>query len=379
MTRGEYEAFLDALLAAEKTSFKEWEASTPYFDGCLPIEVMAERGRETLRFGPMKPVGLTNPHKPGERPLRGGAAAAGQCAGHAVEHGGLPDQAQARRAGPHLPHDPGPGGGRVRAARRPAPQHLPQLARSCSTASCACAPSRGCGSPARSRAARAMSRAPPSACWRAAPPPPSASARPGLPPPPTTAFGALLGHITGGHLAAEGEGARSFQPMNVNFGLFPPLDAPVPRRRRQPHQGQGARAPPRSGPCRPARSPISTAGLPGRPSPRQNRWNGVRPLAATVVRWSDVRHGGEGSDPRYLHRRAHVTVRSQGPRRPRHRRQRRHRPRHGARHGGGRRGDRRCRTQRREIRGRGRGARQARRQDRGHRGRRHQARPPAAR
>src|SRR5205085_7817130 len=68
MTKPEYEAFLDALLIAEKTSFKEWEASTPYFDGCLPIEVMAERGRETLRFGPMKPVGLTNPHRPGERP-----------------------------------------------------------------------------------------------------------------------------------------------------------------------------------------------------------------------------------------------------------------------------------------------------------------------
>ncbi len=68
MTRGEYEAFLDALLAAEKTSFKDWEASTPYFDGCLPIEVMAERGRDTLRFGPMKPVGLSNPHRHGERP-----------------------------------------------------------------------------------------------------------------------------------------------------------------------------------------------------------------------------------------------------------------------------------------------------------------------
>src|SRR6187455_2366462 len=64
MTKPEYEAFLDALLIAEKTSFKEWEASTPYFDGCLPIEVMAERGRETLRQGPMKPFGLTNPHQP---------------------------------------------------------------------------------------------------------------------------------------------------------------------------------------------------------------------------------------------------------------------------------------------------------------------------
>ena len=66
MTREEYEAFLDALLAAEKTEFREWEG-TPYFDGCLPIEVMAERGRDTLRFGPMKPVGLTDP-RTGARP-----------------------------------------------------------------------------------------------------------------------------------------------------------------------------------------------------------------------------------------------------------------------------------------------------------------------
>ena len=63
MTRDQYEAFIDALLAADKTEFKEWEG-TPYFDGCLPIEVMAERGRETLRWGPLKPVGLTNPHDP---------------------------------------------------------------------------------------------------------------------------------------------------------------------------------------------------------------------------------------------------------------------------------------------------------------------------
>ncbi len=64
MDKDQYEAFIDALLAAEKTEFKDWEKDTPYFDGCLPIEVMAERGRETLRWGPMKPVGLTNPHQP---------------------------------------------------------------------------------------------------------------------------------------------------------------------------------------------------------------------------------------------------------------------------------------------------------------------------
>ena len=68
MDRDQYEAFVDALLAAEKTEFKDWERDTPYFEGCLPIEVMAERGRETLRFGPLKPVGLTNPHAPDVKP-----------------------------------------------------------------------------------------------------------------------------------------------------------------------------------------------------------------------------------------------------------------------------------------------------------------------
>ncbi len=61
LDRAQYEAFIDALLAGDKTEFKEWEATTPYFDGCLPIEIMAARGRETLRFGPMKPVGLIDP------------------------------------------------------------------------------------------------------------------------------------------------------------------------------------------------------------------------------------------------------------------------------------------------------------------------------
>ena len=68
MTRSQYDSFISALLAAEKIQFKEWEDITPYFEGCLPIEVMAERGPETLRHGPMKPVGLTNRHKPDEKP-----------------------------------------------------------------------------------------------------------------------------------------------------------------------------------------------------------------------------------------------------------------------------------------------------------------------
>uniref|UniRef100_UPI003F697ED9 methylenetetrahydrofolate--tRNA-(uracil(54)- C(5))-methyltransferase (FADH(2)-oxidizing) TrmFO n=1 Tax=Candidatus Puniceispirillum sp. TaxID=2026719 RepID=UPI003F697ED9 len=67
LTKSQYEDFIDALIDGEKMSFKEWEENTPYFEGCMPIEVMASRGRETLRFGPMKPVGLTNAHD-GSRP-----------------------------------------------------------------------------------------------------------------------------------------------------------------------------------------------------------------------------------------------------------------------------------------------------------------------
>src|SRR5579859_841350 len=68
LDRTQYEAFYDALVDGDRVSFHEWEAATPYFDGCLPIEVMAERGRDTLRFGPMKPVGLTDPHRPNVKP-----------------------------------------------------------------------------------------------------------------------------------------------------------------------------------------------------------------------------------------------------------------------------------------------------------------------
>ncbi|WP_292025811.1 FAD-dependent oxidoreductase, partial [Maritimibacter sp. UBA3975] len=67
MNRDQYESFIDALLTAEKHDFKDWEKGTPYFEGCLPIEVMAERGPKTLSFGPMKPVGLTNPNAPETR------------------------------------------------------------------------------------------------------------------------------------------------------------------------------------------------------------------------------------------------------------------------------------------------------------------------
>ena len=128
MTRAEYEAFLDALLAAEKTSFKEWEASTPYFDGCLPIEVMAERGRETLRFGPMKPVGLSNPHKPGERPHAVVQLRQDNALGTLWNMVGFQTKLKHGEQARVFRMIPGLAGGRVRPARRPAPQHLPQLA-----------------------------------------------------------------------------------------------------------------------------------------------------------------------------------------------------------------------------------------------------------
>jgi hypothetical protein len=134
MDKEQYLTFVQGLIDGEKGVFKEWEENTPYFEGCMPIEVMAERGVETLRFGPMKPVGLDNPHwatpRASQRPLavRRGPAAAGQQARHLVEHGRVSDQAQARRPGAAVPHDPGARERRVRAARRAAPQHLPQRA-----------------------------------------------------------------------------------------------------------------------------------------------------------------------------------------------------------------------------------------------------------
>jgi len=226
MSRDEYEAFVDALLAGEKTSFKEWEASTPYFDGCLPIEVMAERGRETLRFGPMKPVGLTNPHKPGERPYAVVQLRQDNALGtlwnmvgfqtklkHAEQVRvlrtipGLANAEFARLGGLHrntFLNSPKLLDGRLRLRAEPRLCFAGQIT--------------GCEGYVESAAIGLLA-------GRAA-----AAERLGLtwtPPPATTAFGALLGHITGGHISVEaGDAPRSFQPMNVNFGLFPDLETP---------------------------------------------------------------------------------------------------------------------------------------------------------
>ena len=226
MTRADYEAFLDALLAAEKTSFKEWEATTPYFDGCLPIEVMAERGRETLRFGPMKPVGLTNPHKPGERPYAVVQLRQDNALGTLwnmvgfqtkLKHGeqarifrmipGLANAEFARLGGLHrntFLNSPKLLDGELRLRAQPRLRFAGQIT--------------GCEGYVESASIGLLA-------GRAAVA--QRLGRPWAPPPQTTAFGALLGHITGGHILADDGSQRSFQPMNVNFGLFPPLDPPT--------------------------------------------------------------------------------------------------------------------------------------------------------
>jgi len=227
MSREDYERFLDALLAADKTSFKQWEASTPYFDGCLPIEVMGERGRDTLRFGPMKPVGLSNPHRPGERPHAVVQLRQDNALGTLwnmvgfqtkLKHGeqvrifrmipGLENAEFARLGGLHrntFLNSPRLLDGELRLKAEPRLRFAGQIT--------------GCEGYVESAAIGLLAgRAAAAECLGQA----------WVPPPPTTAFGALLGHITGGHIAAESEGgARSFQPMNVNFGLFPPIEEPV--------------------------------------------------------------------------------------------------------------------------------------------------------
>jgi methylenetetrahydrofolate--tRNA-(uracil-5-)-methyltransferase len=223
LDRSQYEAFVAALVAGDKTSFKEWEASTPYFDGCLPIEVMAERGPETLRWGPMKPVGLTNPHRPDEKPYAVVQLRQDNALGTLfnmvgfqtkLKHGeqvrifrtipGLERAEFARLGGLHRNtylNSPKLLDGELRLKAFPRLRFAGQIT--------------GCEGYVESAAIGLLA-------GRFA-----AAERLGGRfelPPATTALGALVRHITGGHISVEGEGgARSFQPMNVNFGLFPPL------------------------------------------------------------------------------------------------------------------------------------------------------------
>ena len=255
MDKAEYDAFVDALLAGEQHKHHDWE-KVPYFDGCLPIEVMAERGRETLRHGPMKPVGLTNRAQAGREALCRRPAPPGQRARHALQHRRLPDEAPLRRPGRHLPDDPGSAERAVRAPRRPAPQHLPQFAEAPRPDAAA----EGDAAAALRRAdhrLRGLCRSRPrSGSLPAASPPPSGSARQPVLPPLTTAFGALLGHITGGHLSARRAGQalvpadeRQFRPVPADRGRAHPGPA---------HLEPRSEASPGSGRSRRGRSPTSS-------------------------------------------------------------------------------------------------------------------------
>jgi methylenetetrahydrofolate--tRNA-(uracil-5-)-methyltransferase len=225
LTKDHYAAFVEALLQADKStphSLAEEFEDTPYFNGCLPIEVMAERGRETLRHGPMKPFGLTNPHEGSAKPYAVVQLRQDNALGtlfnmvgfqtklkhHAQTEifrtiPGLENASFARLGGVHrntFLNSPKllDGALRLKADRRL--RFAGQIT--------------GCEGYVESAAIGL-------AAGRMA-----AAERKGeaLPPlPPTTALGALINHITGGHIAIIDTGPPSFQPMNVNFGLFPPI------------------------------------------------------------------------------------------------------------------------------------------------------------
>ena len=225
MTKPQYEAFIDALLAAEKTEFHEGETAG-YFDGCLPIEVMAERGRETLRFGPMKPVGLTNAHDPDTKAYAVVQLRRDNALGTLynivgfqtkMKYGaqttvlkmipGLENASFARLGGIHrntFINSPTLLDNQMRLKSRPSVRFAGQI-----TGVEGYVESAAMGLLAGRMAAAEI------------------KGEDLGPPPADTAMGALITHITGG---AE---AKTFQPMNVNFGLFPPIDAKGGRRGRK--------------------------------------------------------------------------------------------------------------------------------------------------
>jgi methylenetetrahydrofolate--tRNA-(uracil-5-)-methyltransferase len=233
LDREQYERFIDALLAGDKASFKEWEASTPYFDGCLPIEVMAERGRETLRHGPMKPFGLTNPHQPDEKPYAVVQLRQDNALGTLLNMVGFQtklkygEQTRIFRSIPALEKaEFARLGGLHRNTYLNSPKLLDATLRLKAMPRLRFAGQiTGCEGYVESAAVGLMAGRLAAAERRG---------QPIRPLPATTALGALINHITGGHIEAGGEGPRSFQPMNVNFGLFPPLE-------RMPKPGDGKR------------------------------------------------------------------------------------------------------------------------------------------
>ena len=221
MDRNQYEAFIRALLGGPKSSFKDWE-HVPYFEGCLPIEVMAERGADTLRFGPMKPVGLTNPHRPDEKPWAVVQLRQDNALGTLFNLVGFQTklkhaaQVEIFRTIPGLEHaEFARLGGLHRNTYINAPRLLdPALRLKADPRLRFAGQITGVEGYVESAAIGLL------AGRFAAAERLGAAVRE---PPPTTALGALLAHVTGGHLDA---GGGSFQPMNINYGLLPPMDAP---------------------------------------------------------------------------------------------------------------------------------------------------------
>jgi methylenetetrahydrofolate--tRNA-(uracil-5-)-methyltransferase len=225
LTREQYFAFVEALLAGDKVAFHEWEDATPYFDGCLPIEVMAERGPETLRHGPMKPFGLTNPHAPGVKPYAVVQLRQDNRLGTLfnmvgfqtkLKHG---EQVRILRSIPGLERaEFARLGGLHRNTFINAPKLLDNTLRMKTEPRLRFAGQiTGCEGYVESAAIGLLAGRLVAA---------EQLRRPVALPPPTSAHGALLTHVTGGHLEAADcadHGSRSYQPMNVNFGLFPPL------------------------------------------------------------------------------------------------------------------------------------------------------------
>ncbi|MGV6874900.1 methylenetetrahydrofolate--tRNA-(uracil(54)-C(5))-methyltransferase (FADH(2)-oxidizing) TrmFO [Pseudochelatococcus sp. B33] len=250
MTEAQYNAFVDALLAGEKTEFRDFEKDTPYFNACLPIEIMAERGRETLRFGPMKPVGLTNPNNPQVKPHAIVQLRQDNAAGTLYNIVGFQtklkygEQIRILRMIPGLENaEFARLGGLHRNTFINAPKLLDRTLRLKALPRLRFAGQiTGCEGYVESAAVGLLAGRYAAAEARGVALPP---------PPPTTAIGALVEYITGGHVSADEEDGEatekpspfqpeatakpssfqpeatakpsSFQPMNVNFGLFPPL------------------------------------------------------------------------------------------------------------------------------------------------------------
>jgi methylenetetrahydrofolate--tRNA-(uracil-5-)-methyltransferase len=226
LSREQYETFVTALLTSDKIGFHAWETSTPYFDGCLPIEVMAERGPETLRHGPMKPFGLTNPHRPGEKPYAVVQLRQDYKLGTLfnmvgfqtkLKHG---DQVRIFRTIPGLQNaEFARLGGLHRNTFLNSPKLLDETLRLKANKRWRFAGQiTGCEGYVESAAVGLLAGR-----FAAA----EHHGRAIKLPPATTAHGALLAHITGGHIETIDAGPASFQPMNVNFGLFPPLAEPL--------------------------------------------------------------------------------------------------------------------------------------------------------